>query len=266
MTLKATIHFVHCQKNCIGSVMVIQTIVDDIKTIYSVRTRDQMNVTAGFEGSITALAIFMLVNSITPGPNNLMLLHGSVKCGFWACRWHMLGITTGLVIMLWLSYWGMAALVVSFPAVMLVIKVLGTLYLLWLTYQMAKSDFTAIVTNALAHEQAHQAGAACAVTTKRRFGELPLSFGQALLFQWLNPKAWTMTMVAPSIAMVHASRPWLDNYALLALCAVVNLLSISCWAAGGHGLRKLVHFPRVMRVIHGLIVLMTLYCTVTLWL
>lgn len=225
-----------------------------------------MSITASFEGSITALAIFMLVNSITPGPNNLMLLHGSIKRGFWACRWHMLGITLGVTIMLWLSYWGMAALVVSFPAVMLIIKVLGTLYLLWLTYQMAKTNFTTIINEALLQEQQRQQAGESVIEVKKSFGELPLSFGQALLFQWLNPKAWTMTVVAPSLAMFHAGKPWLDNYALLAMCAIINLLSISCWAAGGHWLRKLVHLPRVMRVIHALIVLMTLYCALTLWL
>ena len=225
-----------------------------------------MDLTASFEGSITALAIFMLINSITPGPNNLMLLHGSIKRGFWACRWHMLGITTGVAVMLWLSYWGMAALVVSFPAVMLIIKILGTLYLLWLTYQMAKTDFAAIINEALLREQQRKQDGESDIKVKRSFGELPLSFGQALLFQWLNPKAWTMTVVAPSLAMFHAGRPWLDNYPLLAMCALINILSISCWAAGGHWLRKLVHLPRVMKVIHAVIVLMTLYCAVTLWL
>lgn len=225
-----------------------------------------MSITTSFEGSITALVIFMLVNSITPGPNNLMLLHGSVKCGFWACRWHMLGITLGVTIMLWLSYWGMAALVVSFPAVMLIIKVLGTLYLLWLTYQMAKTNFIAVVNEALEHGQEYKQSEQVVIEVKKSFGKLPLSFGQALLFQWLNPKAWTMTVVAPSLAMFNAGRPWLDNYSLLAMSAVISILSISCWAAGGHWLRKLVHLPRVMRVIHAVIVLMTLYCALTLWL
>lgn len=222
-----------------------------------------MGITAGLEGSITALAIFLFINSITPGPNNLMLLHGSIKRGFWACRWHMLGITTGVAVMLGLSYWGMATLVVGFPAIMLTIKALGTLYLLWLTYHMAKTDFTAVVNKALQHELASETSGA--TIAKNRVGDLPLSFGQALLFQWLNPKAWTMTMVAPSLAMFQANSSWLDNQLLLIMCAIINILSISCWAAGGHWLRKLVHLPRVMRVIHTLIVFMTLYCAVMLW-
>lgn len=233
----------------------------------SFKAKTMTALTIGLQGSITALATFMLVNSITPGPNNLMLLHGGIKRGFWACRWHMLGITVGVTFMLWLSYWGMATLVVNHPSIMLVIKVLGTLYLLWLTYQMAKSDFTSVVNDALNRERLGMAD------KRQRFGELPLSFGQAVLFQWLNPKAWTMTMVAPSIAMMGVavslgkqdSTPWLDNWPLLLLSAVVNLSSISWWAAGGHWLRKLVHRPRIMKIIHGVIVLMTLYCGVSLW-
>ena len=218
------------------------------------------NLMASLSGSISALAIFMLVNSITPGPNNLMLLHGGIKRGFWGCRFHMLGITTGVTIMLWLSYWGMAALIVNHPSLMLTIKILGTLYLLWLTYQMARSDFSAIVNEALNREKLAESAA------KQRFGELPLSFWQAVLFQWLNPKAWTMTMVAPSLAMMHNGRLWLDNWPLLMMCAFISIGSIGWWAAGGHWLRKLVHLPRVMRVIHAVIILMTLYCAVAMWL
>lgn len=176
---------------------------------------------------------------------------------------HMLGITTGVAVMLGLSYWGMATLVVGFPAIMLTIKALGTLYLLWLTYHMAKTDFTAVVNKALQQELASETSGA--TIAKNRVGDLPLSFGQALLFQWLNPKAWTMTMVAPSLAMFHTSSSWLDNQLLLPMCAIINILSISCWAAGGHWLRQLVHLPHVMRIIHTLIVLMTLYCAVMLW-
>lgn len=222
-----------------------------------------MGASISLTGSLTALAVFMTINSITPGPNNLMLLHGSIKRGFWHCRWHILGISAGVLVMLALSYWGMAALIVRMPALMLVVKVLGTLYLLWLTYQMAKSDFVAIVSTALAQErQGH-------TPVQKGFGELPLNLWQAAAFQWLNPKAWTMTMVAPSIAMVQVNQADgfpLATVLLLLLCALINIACISCWAAGGHWLRRLIHFPRLIQGIHALIVLMTLYCALALWL
>lgn len=92
--------------------------------------------------------------------------------------------------MTWLSYWGMAAIIVDHPTLMLGIKVLGTVYLLWLTYQMAISDFSAMVTEALKLEASENADA----KIKKKFGELLLTFWQAALFQWLNPKTWAMTV------------------------------------------------------------------------
>ena len=236
------------------------------------------------QGSILSLAIFMLVNSITPGPNNLMLLHGGIKRGFWACRWHMLGISVGVTIMLWLSYWGVATLVVNHPSIMLIIKILGTVYLLWLTYHLAKNDLITVIKTALEAEkineqigqETNQQNSQKNKQQKRHFGELPLTFWQAVLFQWLNPKAWTMTMVAPSLALFitdvvatnihHSTNYGLNNWLLLILCMMINLLSISCWATGGHWLRKLVHLPKLMQKIHVLVVVMTAYCALSLWL
>ncbi|WP_019672514.1 LysE family translocator [Psychrobacter lutiphocae] len=224
------------------------------------------NMMTGLEGSIFALAVFILINSITPGPNNLMLLHGGIKKGLWGCRGHLLGITFGAGVMTWLSYWGMAAIVVDHPTLMLGIKILGTLYLLWLTYQMAMSDFSAMVTEALKLESSEDADA----KIKKKFGELPLTFWQAALFQWLNPKTWTMTVMLPSIALIHtadigAKYAGLANWPLIILCMLVSLLSIAVWAAGGQWLRRLVHNPKLMKLIHIIIVAMTLYCAVALW-
>ncbi|WP_296404558.1 LysE family translocator [Psychrobacter sp.] len=219
------------------------------------------------EGNVSALAVFMIINSITPGPNNLMLLQGGLKRGYWGCRWHMLGISFGVVIMLWLSYWGMASFVVEHPTLMQIIKIVGTGYLLWLAYHMAKSDFAQIVTLAFESKSLN-------VGNKQRFGELPLSFWEAVLFQWLNPKAWTMTVVAPTLAILTSNlfaaqlgqfKFGLNNWPLLIMCMAINLICISFWSAGGQQLRRLVTKPLTMRYVHAFIVLMVVYCAVTLW-
>ncbi len=80
--------------------------------------------------------IFIFINSATPGPNNLMLLHAGIKSGFKACYPHILGIGIGLNIMLALSYWGMATVITELPTVMTGLKIIGTSYLLWLAWQM----------------------------------------------------------------------------------------------------------------------------------
>lgn len=63
----------------------------------------------------SALLVFVFVTSITPGPNNLMLLQGGMQHGFWACRWHMVGISLGDGLMVWLSFLGLAAFILAWP-------------------------------------------------------------------------------------------------------------------------------------------------------
>lgn len=194
-----------------------------------------------------------------------MLLHGGLKSGYWGCRYHMLGISFGVGIMLWLSYWGMSALIVEMPQLMFVVRVLGTAYLLWLTYTLATSDLTSTIENALQGKKLSVSMPA-ASSQKKPFVALPLTFRQATLFQWLNPKAWTMTMVAPSLVVMTSTRPWLDNWPFLVMCMAINLICIGFWSAGGQSLRKLSHHPKLMQVVHLVIVLMTLYCAIAMWL
>jgi threonine/homoserine/homoserine lactone efflux protein len=50
--------------------------------------------------SIVALALFAFVSSITPGPNNLMILASGLNFGFVRSIPHWLGISVGFSIML----------------------------------------------------------------------------------------------------------------------------------------------------------------------
>ncbi|MEL6998273.1 MAG: LysE family translocator, partial [Pseudomonadota bacterium] len=46
-----------------------------------------------------ALAVFAFVTSITPGPNNIMLMTSGVNFGFYRTIPHMLGVGIGFVVM-----------------------------------------------------------------------------------------------------------------------------------------------------------------------
>ncbi len=212
---------------------------------------------------LTNFILFIAINSVTPGPNNLMLLHGGLKAGFRACYPHLFGISAGLVVMLAFSYLGMATIVTRLPVAMTGLKIVGTSYLLWLAWHMW-IDGIVPDDKALTSEQQ--------ITKKGRFKHyfrrwtLPLNVWQAALFQWVNPKAWLMVAVAPGIYLIVGERPLIDNLPLCALAFIINLCSIAVWAAGGHSLQRLLHKQRLMHVIHIVIVLMTVYCGVSLWL
>ncbi|PID64400.1 MAG: hypothetical protein CR963_00730 [Gammaproteobacteria bacterium] len=207
--------------------------------------------------------LFILINSVTPGPNNLMLLHGGLKAGFRACYPHLFGISAGLVVMLAFSYLGMATIVTQLPVAMTGLKIIGTSYLLWLAWHMWIDGIVPDDKTLTSEQQ---------ITKKGRFKRyfqrwtLPLNVWQAALFQWVNPKAWLMAAVAPSVYLIAGDQPLLDNLPLCGMAFFINQCCISVWAAGGHGLQRLLHKQRLMRVIHIVIVLMTVYCGVSLWL
>jgi len=115
-----------------------------------------------------ALLGYAFVTSITPGPNNLMLLASGVNFGFIRTIPHMLGVGIGFFVMLLAVGFGLGAVFTAFPALHLVLKVLGSAYLLYLAWRIA-------TTRSLAKEG--------------KAGAVPMTFLEAAAFQWVNPKA-----------------------------------------------------------------------------
>lgn len=203
------------------------------------------------QGDLFALTLFMVIASITPGPNNLMLLHGGLRRGFWACKQHLLGISVGCVSMAFFSYWGIAEILLHQPAMITVLRVLGSIYLVWLAWGMWQGGIVPSEDNSN-----H--------TDKNAKWQLPLTIWQAIAFQYINPKAWMMIVMMPSIAIITGEHPYADNVPIYVLFFISNLACISVWAAGGDALRQLLHREKLMQVIHIGIVMMTLYCAASM--
>lgn len=186
----------------------------------------------------TALAAFAFVSSITPGPNNLMLLASGVNFGFRRTVPHMLGIGVGFTLMVALVGLGLAGLFTAWPPAQPALKIVATLYMLWLAWKIA---------NAAPPETA-------------RSGARPITFLQAAAFQWVNPKAWTMALGA-----VTLYAPGQEVAAVLWVAAVfglVNLPCVSSWALMGLGLRRVLQAPSRLRLFNramALLLLASLY-------
>ncbi|MGB8813523.1 MAG: LysE family translocator, partial [Paracoccaceae bacterium] len=86
-----------------------------------------------------ALVGFAFVTSVTPGPNNLMLMASGANFGFRASVPHMLGISVGFMAMTMLVGLGLAGLFQTAPTAVLVLKVVSVAYMLWLAWKIAHS-------------------------------------------------------------------------------------------------------------------------------
>jgi len=172
---------------------------------------------------LPAFITFALVSSITPGPNNLMLMASGANFGFMRSVPHMLGISIGFMVLMLLTGLGLARVFDLYPVSHLVLKVLSAAYMLWLAWKIANA----------------------APIKERRGGGAPMTFLQAAAFQWVNPKAWAMALTANTVYVASVSVP-----ALAVACAVfaaVNLPSVSFWTMAGQQMKRFLTNPERLR-------------------
>jgi threonine/homoserine/homoserine lactone efflux protein len=181
---------------------------------------------------ILALAGFAFVSSITPGPNNLMLMTSGANFGFARTVPHLLGVSIGFTAMVAIIGAGLAQAFAAAPVLHTVLKVVSAVYLLYLAWKIA----VAAPPNA--------EGAARAK---------PMSFLQAAAFQWVNPKAWTMALTAVSVyAPTGPEGVSLLTLAIIAgVFGAINLPSVGVWTAIGTQLRRVLSSPGSFRVFNG---------------
>lgn len=172
-----------------------------------------------------AFASFAFVGSITPGPNNAMLLASGLNYGFRRTVPHIAGISLGCVAMLVLVGLGLGAVFEAVPVLYTALRYVGAAYLLWLAWNIARSGPMA----------------------DRQASGRPMTFWQAAAFQWVNPKAWILVVGAVG---TYAPRDRFElNVAVLAvLFGMVNAPSICVWAGFGTMLRPLLADPRRVRM------------------
>ena len=86
---------------------------------------------------LTALVVFAFVSSITPGPNNLMLMASGANFGFLRTLPHMLGVGLGFVFMVVLVGAGLVQVFDAYPVSYTVLRIVSVAYLLWLAWKIA---------------------------------------------------------------------------------------------------------------------------------
>ncbi|MEI9423126.1 LysE family translocator [Mesorhizobium sp. Cs1299R1N1] len=168
-----------------------------------------------------ALLVYAFVTSITPGPNNLMLLASGVNFGLVRSVPHMLGISIGFLVLLLAVGLGLGAVLTAFPALHTGLKIAGAVYLLYLAWKIAMSR---------------------SLSGKGERDARPMRFIDAAAFQWVNPKAWVMAITAMAV-YTNPERPFLSVILIGVAFTVVNLPSVSVWAGFGTALRGFLSDP-----------------------
>lgn len=183
---------------------------------------------------LAASAVFVVVSTITPGPNNLMLAASGLAFGFRRTVPLLLGIHAGFQTLLAAVAAGLGALFGRYPAAHWVLRIVGAAYLLHLACMLWRSS-------------AVQADASAR----------PLGFVRGAAFQLVNPKAWMMTLSAVG-AYTRGGAAYAHSVLVLAvLFLVLGLPCIALWAAFGSMFRTAFADPATARCIGRLLAVVT---------
>jgi threonine/homoserine/homoserine lactone efflux protein len=165
-------------------------------------------------------ATYSFVMSITPGPNNVMLTASGATYGFRRTIPHLLGISFGFGVELLAVCAGLGAIFTRWPELQTVLRWVGAAYLLYLGVIMLGS------------------GPASSRTSSR-----PVTFLEAAIFQFLNPKAWVMTITAATLFLPHELGVLAAGAYMLLIMVVMNMPCIAVWALFGSSLRQFLEHP-----------------------
>lgn len=194
---------------------------------------------------VIGLVGFALVSAFSPGPNNLMLLSSGMNFGWRKSVPHILGIALGFPVMIFCVGLGITQIFETYPASLVVMKVLSAVYLLYLAYKIASTRHVSVNSE---------------IKNTR-----PLTFIQAAAFQWVNPKAWAMALTAIS-AYTIASNMLFSVLIVIFVFLAVGMVSANTWTIIGLKLRIFLSNPKAFRAFNigcALILVATLYPVLT---
>ncbi|MGB3982106.1 LysE family translocator [Planktomarina temperata] len=174
---------------------------------------------------LSGLVLFCFVSSITPGPNNLMLMATGANFGARSALPHASGIVLGFTFMIIAIGLGVAQLFKSYPLAHQLLGGISVIYLVYLAYKTAT--------------------ASTSLDSPEPTGK-PITFWQAAAFQWVNPKAWTMALAAVT---VYAPQPVThkDVITVAIIFGIINLPCISVWLLLGVKMRRFFTTPARLR-------------------
>ena len=181
----------------------------------------------------SALAIFYFTMFITPGPNNAMLTASGMKFGFVKTLPHAIGIPIGHIFQIGLTCFGLANLFLIYPQIQFYMKILCFLYMIYLSQKMLGS-FSVV---------------------KKETGK-PLKFYEASLFQFINPKAWSIAVTVASGFFPSEENIFIGVAFVTITAAIICFPTISLWALFGSSLRKFVNNKKIKKTIEYLLAIL----------
>lgn len=172
---------------------------------------------------IPALQLFIFAGLFSPGPNVVLLIASGARFGMRATLPHLFGVVIGVGVIGAVVGIGVGGLLTAVPALETALLIVSVLWILWMAWGLWKSS------------------AASAKTSDR-----PMTFGQAVLFQCVNPKIWAVAIAAT--AYLIGQTPLAQAAQIGGSMSAINLFVCFFWTSFGHLLSGVLNGVRARKI------------------
>lgn len=180
------------------------------------------------------LLILCIVQSGTPGPNNIMLTASGKNFGYIKTIPHMLGVVLGFLSLIIVFGLGLTVIFSKYPIIQFVLRIVGSIYLLYLSYRIYSS-----------------------VNTEDLSKSKPITFMESSLFQYVNPKGVMMAITTISIYTDHINFKFISSfnegmiYILIAF-TISNIIAVITWTSVGVFIGQFIKSARGIKIFNAL--------------
>lgn len=199
--------------------------------LYSMTVKRHSTAMPNLSLTIGPLALFAFVASITPGPNNLLLMRSGAAFGVRRSLKHLFGVQAGFVALVLLSHIGAAALLLAMPRAFGILRWACAAYLLWLAWLILRD----------ARPRAADTPAAASAAR-------PMRFAEGLAFQLINPKAWMMAVTVASAFYGGMAPSHFDLATAIVICICIGGPSMLVWTIWGASIDRVLQGARARQL------------------
>ena len=189
------------------------------------------------------LLILCIVQSGTPGPNNIMLTASGKNFGYIKTIPHMLGVVLGFLSLIIVFGLGLTVIFSKYPIIQFILRIVGSIYLLYLSYRI----YTSVNTEDLSKSK-------------------PITFMESSLFQYVNPKGVMMAITTISIYTDHINFKYINSfnegmiYILIAF-TISNIIAVITWTSVGVFIGQFIKSARGIKIFN---ILMAFFLVLTI--
>jgi len=192
---------------------------------------------------LAALMVLMFVAAFTPGPNNLLSSYSGFNFGIKKTLPLIYGVTFGFPLLIIIINSGLIIFFKKFPALQEIIKILGSVFILYFAYKVASNK-----------------------SSEEQKIKNPAKFFNMLFFQFINPKAVLFAIIVVSTFINMNENFIRDTAIVLSVAISFSFVSIFSWCLLGKFLRKFAINKKFIRAFNYVMSFLLIVCVIMFYL